>query len=108
MNALQRPAVVMLLAGCAGTACEAAHAAAGAGDGDWPMPAHGYASTRFSPLDGIDRGNVANLQVAFTFSIHNDAVPSRRDAMRSTPPMTELPEQDPRGGDPSAQTVPQP
>ena len=41
-------------------------------------------------------------------NIRKDAVPSRRDAMRSTPPMTELPEQDPRGGDPSAQTVPQP
>ncbi|MGE7136640.1 methanol/ethanol family PQQ-dependent dehydrogenase [Luteibacter sp. NPDC031894] len=36
--------------------------------GDWPMPAHDYASTRFSPLDEIDAGNVGRLKVAFTFS----------------------------------------
>lgn len=37
-------------------------------EGDWPMPAHDYASTRFSPLDEISATNVARLQVAFTFS----------------------------------------
>jgi PQQ-dependent dehydrogenase (methanol/ethanol family) len=36
--------------------------------GDWTMPAHDYASTRFSPLDQINGGNVSKLQVAFTFS----------------------------------------
>ncbi|HVI26251.1 MAG TPA: methanol/ethanol family PQQ-dependent dehydrogenase [Xanthomonadaceae bacterium] len=68
MNALQRLLAAMLLAGCAGAACAATPEAAQAADGDWPMPAHDYASTRFSPLDGINRGNVSNLQVAFTFS----------------------------------------
>src|SRR5437868_4794133 len=42
--------------------------AAGIRDGDWPMPAHDYASTRFSPLDEIKPSNAAQLQVAFTFS----------------------------------------
>jgi PQQ-dependent dehydrogenase (methanol/ethanol family) len=37
-------------------------------DGDWTMPAHDYASTRFSPLGEINRGNVGTLKVAFTFS----------------------------------------
>ena len=49
----------------------AAHAAAGAapGDpGDWPMAAHDYASTRFSPLAEITPANAATLRLAFTFS----------------------------------------
>ena len=37
-------------------------------DGDWPMPAHDYSSTRFSPLDEIQPGNVARLELAFSFS----------------------------------------
>ncbi|NUS38146.1 MAG: PQQ-binding-like beta-propeller repeat protein, partial [Lysobacter sp.] len=37
-------------------------------DGDWTMPAHDYASTRFSPLAAIDRNNVGALKVEFTFS----------------------------------------
>jgi PQQ-dependent dehydrogenase (methanol/ethanol family) len=41
---------------------------AAAVSGDWPMAAHDYASTRFSPLAQIDASNVAKLQVAFTFS----------------------------------------
>jgi PQQ-dependent dehydrogenase (methanol/ethanol family) len=32
------------------------------------MPAHDYASTRFSPLASINRGNVGALKVEFTFS----------------------------------------
>lgn len=43
-------------------------AAAPAEDGQWTMPAKNYASTRFSGLDEIDTGNVAQLQVAFSFS----------------------------------------
>jgi lanthanide-dependent methanol dehydrogenase len=49
----------------------AAHAssAATAGDGgDWPMAAHDYASTRFSPLADITPANAATLRPAFTFS----------------------------------------
>jgi glucose dehydrogenase len=37
-------------------------------DGDWPMPAHDYASTRFSPLDEINASNAGKLQLAFSFS----------------------------------------
>ena len=49
------------------------HAAAGAGaDGDWPMAARDYASTRFSPLDQVTRDNVRQLKVAFTFSMEVD------------------------------------
>ena len=43
-------------------------AAAAEPNGDWTMPAHDYASTRFSPLGEINRGNVRALKVAFTFS----------------------------------------
>ena len=37
-------------------------------DGQWIMPAHDYASTRFSRLGQITAQNVAGLKVAFTFS----------------------------------------
>lgn len=48
----------------------AAHAQATAQTdaGEWTMPAHDYASTRFSPLDEINSGNADKLSVAFTFS----------------------------------------
>ena len=39
-----------------------------ADDGQWPMPAKNYASTRFSGLDQINTDNVKNLKVAWTFS----------------------------------------
>jgi len=45
---------------------------------------------------------------AFSGNIRKDAVPSRGDTMRTTRPLTEMPEQDPAGADPSAQTVPAP
>src|SRR5215207_5624584 len=38
-------------------------------DGQWVMPSKNYANTRFSALDAINTQNVANLKVAFTFSI---------------------------------------
>jgi len=37
-------------------------------DGQWPMPAKNYASTRFSGLEDINTGNVANLKLAWSFS----------------------------------------
>jgi PQQ-dependent dehydrogenase (methanol/ethanol family) len=37
-------------------------------DGQWVMPAKDYASTRFSGLDEINTGNVAQLGVSWTFS----------------------------------------
>ncbi|HET9983905.1 MAG TPA: methanol/ethanol family PQQ-dependent dehydrogenase [Longimicrobiales bacterium] len=46
----------------------AAGAATPADDGQWLMAAHDYANTRFSGLDQIDVGNVANLKLAWTFS----------------------------------------
>jgi hypothetical protein len=55
-------AVVVLLA--AGTVA----APAAAPNGDRTMPAHDYASTRYSPLATINRANVRQLKVGFTFS----------------------------------------
>src|SRR5205085_3813562 len=46
-----------------------ATAAAAPEDGQWPMPAKNYASTRFSGLDEINVNNVRNLKVAWTFSV---------------------------------------
>jgi len=37
-------------------------------DGTWSMPAKNYASTRYSGLEEINRENVGQLKVAFTFS----------------------------------------
>ncbi|HEX8243236.1 MAG TPA: methanol/ethanol family PQQ-dependent dehydrogenase [Longimicrobium sp.] len=37
-------------------------------DGQWTMPAHDYASTRYSRLGQITTTNVANLKLAWTFS----------------------------------------
>lgn len=45
---------------------------------------------------------------ALSGNIRKDAIPSRNDDMRSSPPLTEIPEQNPAGADPSAQTVPSP
>jgi PQQ-dependent dehydrogenase (methanol/ethanol family) len=42
--------------------------AAPADDGQWLMPAKNFANTRYSELSEINTENVANLQVAFTFS----------------------------------------
>jgi lanthanide-dependent methanol dehydrogenase len=39
-----------------------------AADGDWPMAAHDYASTRFSPLEQVTAANAHELKLAFTFS----------------------------------------
>ena len=39
-----------------------------ANDGEWPMPARDYASTRFSPLDQINTGNDRNLKIDWTIS----------------------------------------
>jgi PQQ-dependent dehydrogenase (methanol/ethanol family) len=37
-------------------------------EGEWPMPARDYASTRFSPLEEIKASNVKELKLAFSFS----------------------------------------
>src|SRR3954470_21870617 len=46
----------------------AAPAAPTANEGEWRMPAHDPASTRFSPLAQITAVNAPTLQLAFTFS----------------------------------------
>jgi PQQ-dependent dehydrogenase (methanol/ethanol family) len=43
-------------------------APAGIPPGDWQMPGHDYALTRFSPLDQIGTGNVAGLRPVWSFS----------------------------------------
>src|SRR5213075_739711 len=43
-----------------------------ADDGQWIMPAKNYASTRFSGLNQINATNIANLRVAWTFSMGSD------------------------------------
>jgi alcohol dehydrogenase (cytochrome c) len=40
----------------------------GAKPGDWTIPARDYHSTRFSPLDQINPGNVGRLRLAWSFS----------------------------------------
>jgi PQQ-dependent dehydrogenase (methanol/ethanol family) len=51
--------------------CAAALAGSGA-DGEWPMPARDFASTRFSPLADIHADNVKLLKPAFTFNTGTD------------------------------------
>ena len=43
---------------------------------------------------------------ALSGNIRKDAVPSRREGMTATPPLTRIPEQPPQDGDASVQTVP--
>jgi PQQ-dependent dehydrogenase (methanol/ethanol family) len=46
-------------------------AASPAEDGQWTMPAKDYASTRYSGLAQINRGNVSKLKLAFAFDTRN-------------------------------------
>jgi len=46
--------------------------ARGADDGDWPMAARDFASTRYSPLGEVTPSNVHQLQLAFSFSTSID------------------------------------
>ena len=50
------------------TAPTGASVAADQEDGQWTMPAKNYSSTRFSGLQDINTGNVANLKLAWSFS----------------------------------------
>lgn len=47
-------------------------AAAAPADGQWTMPAHDYASSRYSELAQITTRNVARLQPIFTFDLPSD------------------------------------
>ena len=44
------------------------HARAAGPDGEWPLAARDYASTRYAPLADITPANAATLKVAFTFA----------------------------------------
>ena len=46
----------------------AASLARGSPDGEWPMAARDFASTRYSPLSQIDASNVAQLKPLFSFA----------------------------------------
>jgi glucose dehydrogenase len=41
-------------------------------DGQWLMPGKDVASTRYTALNQINRGNVGRLELAFTFDTRND------------------------------------
>jgi len=58
--------VPVMLAAAAMAGMGSAHAQL-SNDGEWPMAARDYASTRFSPLDQINTNNVRTLKVAYTF-----------------------------------------
>ena len=60
-RAVRLPGVALVLSSVIGCAAIAK-------DGEWPMPALDYASTRYSPLTEINASNVQGLQVEFTFS----------------------------------------
>ena len=47
-------------------------------DKQWVMAPKNYANTRYSGLDQINAGNIANLHVAWTFSVEPIAVRKRR------------------------------
>ena len=53
---------------CAATLVAAGHGVAASSDGDWPMPAKDYASTRYSNLADITTRNASTLKLALTFS----------------------------------------
>jgi PQQ-dependent dehydrogenase (methanol/ethanol family) len=67
-----RPVATLLAAWCLFASVLSVRAAPPADDGQWPMAAKDYASTRYSALDQITPGNVKNLKVAFTFSMGVD------------------------------------
>src|SRR6478672_5823401 len=67
MNRSRKASVWLAVLGSAALS-QVAAAPPAATDGDWTMPAHDYASTRFSPLAQVDRTNVGKLKVEFTFS----------------------------------------
>jgi PQQ-dependent dehydrogenase (methanol/ethanol family) len=65
---IQSAALFALLLPAALGQAQAQAQAALSNDGEWPMAARDYASTRYSALNQITPANVRNLKVAFTFS----------------------------------------
>ncbi|MCM2502251.1 methanol/ethanol family PQQ-dependent dehydrogenase [Aureimonas altamirensis] len=58
----------MLLALCSGASANDALAELGKDPTNWVMQSGDYANTRYSPLKNIDKDNVGDLQVAWSFS----------------------------------------
>jgi quinoprotein glucose dehydrogenase len=71
-----RPAVLALAVSTLLPSAEAQpyDAAAALARGDWPAYAGTYASAKYSPLDQIDAGNVANLKIAWRWKSPDAAV----------------------------------
>ncbi len=74
---------ILLLA----TAAEA-WAQAGPADGEWPVYGGDLGSTRYSPLDQIDRSNVGELEIAWRWSARNFG-PFPETNYRATPIMVD-------------------
>src|SRR5688500_4294679 len=78
---------LLVSAGCAGIAASASQRDVSQIDGEWPAYGRDQGGERFSPLDGINRGNVMSLQVAWTFRTGDAYKPpkSRPTAFEATP-----------------------
>ncbi len=78
----RRPAAVttglLLAALLAGATSDASPAVAQERPGDWPHYGRDLAGTKHSPLDAIDRENVAGLRVAWTWATGDSAVAGPR------------------------------
>ena len=61
-------ASTMLLALSSGAGANDALAELGKDTANWVMQSGDYANTRYSPLKNIDKDNVGDLQVAWSFS----------------------------------------
>jgi glucose dehydrogenase len=66
--AASQPAIDTSASQRQGSSAVLASLAPDSGEAQWTIPAKNYASTRYSGLDQINAGNVARLQLAFTFS----------------------------------------
>src|SRR5688500_4367025 len=51
---------------------------------DWPNVGNDKGGSRFSPLDQINRANVAKLEVAWTYKV-DDADPAKNSTIECTP-----------------------
>ena len=71
---MRRGLFLAIAAGC--TACSLSR--------DWPVTGGDPGNTRYSPLDQINRGNVARLRVAWTYHT-GDAPPDRPSEIQATP-----------------------
>ena len=78
---------LIMSAACAVGGSSASQAGGSQTDGDWPAYGRDPGGERFSPLDGINRENVASLQVAWTFRTGDAYQPprGRPTAFEATP-----------------------